>query len=285
MNTETILGGGSSLGTVQSVCRPLGAIDREESEREESAVPSLELSSEERMELAACMGVIEKGMETFLQVGQALMSIRDKRLYRETHNSFEDWCQESYGWTSRRAWQYISAAQTMKNLERPAPDGNLSTTFMLPASEAQVRPLVALPPEEQRAAWAEAVATSPGRLTKRHVEAVVRARRGVSAAAPPEHPAEKSAGAEPDVNGKHVALPGGNGDALRLGPSTLHSRGPGERETRVSEAADRAIAQVRELQDLMGTPDSAIAADVIRALESLQNLKDHLRAVERMQAG
>ena len=51
--------------------------------------------------LAECEAVIERGQQTFIEVGQALMEIRDSRLYRETHATFEAYCNERWGWTRR----------------------------------------------------------------------------------------------------------------------------------------------------------------------------------------
>ena len=39
--------------------------------------------------------VIERGLKTFVEVGAALLGIRDGRLYRETHATFEDYCGSS----------------------------------------------------------------------------------------------------------------------------------------------------------------------------------------------
>jgi hypothetical protein len=42
----------------------------------------LELQPDEARTLAECEGVIGRGLETFLEVGNALFKIRDGRLYR-----------------------------------------------------------------------------------------------------------------------------------------------------------------------------------------------------------
>jgi hypothetical protein len=130
------------------------------------------LTSEERRELARCVAVIEKGKRVFLEVGEALVTVHEGRLFRETHPSMEAWVRERFGWTGRRARQLMAAAQTVKALAAALPE------FLLPASEALTRPLEGLLPAEASAAWEEAVATAPaGGLTKKHVESVVRARQ------------------------------------------------------------------------------------------------------------
>jgi hypothetical protein len=52
--------------------------------------------------LAELETVIEHGRATFSEVGHALMEIRDSRLYRVTHKTFEDYCRER--WDMGRAY-------------------------------------------------------------------------------------------------------------------------------------------------------------------------------------
>ena len=47
-----------------------------------------EMTMLEQNELAQHESVIERGIQTFVEVGASLMEIRDKRLYRRTHSSF-----------------------------------------------------------------------------------------------------------------------------------------------------------------------------------------------------
>lgn len=81
--------------------------------------------------------------------GQALMTIRDKRLYRQDYSTFEAYCQERWGMTHRRVNQLIAATETVNSL------GTLVPT--LPTNERQTRPLTQLPPEQQAPAWQRAV--------------------------------------------------------------------------------------------------------------------------------
>lgn len=66
--------------------------------------------------LADHEAVIERGLETFVEVGQALMAIRDGRLYKATHSSFDAYCRERWGWTSRQADRTIGAAEIVDQL-------------------------------------------------------------------------------------------------------------------------------------------------------------------------
>ena len=47
------------------------------------------LSKSENTALAECEAVIERGLATFVEVGRALLHIRDERLYRAAHRTFE----------------------------------------------------------------------------------------------------------------------------------------------------------------------------------------------------
>ena len=99
--------------------------------------------------------VFERGLATFVEVGEALMEIRDRRLYRpnpatrhQGYTNFEDCCRERWGMKRTRADQLIGAAGILKNL---------TTMVVAPKNERQVRPLTKLKdPEDQRAAWAAA---------------------------------------------------------------------------------------------------------------------------------
>jgi hypothetical protein len=63
--------------------------------------------------LAECERVIERGLKTFIEVGDALARIRDKRLYRDTHRTFEGYCRARWDFDASRARQLISAAKTV----------------------------------------------------------------------------------------------------------------------------------------------------------------------------
>ena len=86
-----------------------------------------------------------------------MADIRDGRLYRETHDTFEDYCRKRWDMTRQRAHQFIEAAEVRDVLS--------TNVDILPVNEAQSRPLAPLAPEQQRAAWNEAVTASGGSPT------------------------------------------------------------------------------------------------------------------------
>jgi hypothetical protein len=63
-----------------------------------------------KRDLATCERVIQSGMNTFIAVGVALAEIRDERLYRRTHATFEAYCSERWSFSRQRALQLIDAA-------------------------------------------------------------------------------------------------------------------------------------------------------------------------------
>lgn len=80
--------------------------------------------------------VIERGRQTFIEVGNALLEIRDRQLYRDTHARFEDYCRERWGWSRPFAYQLIDAAKVVSAIA--------DTGAEPPANEAQARELVPL---------------------------------------------------------------------------------------------------------------------------------------------
>jgi hypothetical protein len=60
--------------------------------------------------LAELEVVIESGKQTYVEVGNALREIRDRKLYKETHQTFEAYCQERWGFTRSTAYRNIRAA-------------------------------------------------------------------------------------------------------------------------------------------------------------------------------
>jgi hypothetical protein len=133
--------------------------------------------------LDACERVIERGIQTFVEVGQALLEIRDHRLYREEYPTFEEYCKGRWGWSRDYANKQIRAAGVVENL---APIGTLDTNVSKPLTEAQVRPLTSLLPEDQRAVWQAAVETNGPQPTMKQVLNEVM--RQVKAKLPPPPP-------------------------------------------------------------------------------------------------
>ena len=112
------------------------------------------LNIDESHELERCEVVIKQGLQTFIEVGQALMTIKEKRLYRISFKTFEDYCTHKWGMVQQSATRLIRAYETVTNLQSE-PMGSL-----LPESERQVRPLTSLEPEIQKEVWKEVIKQS-----------------------------------------------------------------------------------------------------------------------------
>jgi DNA modification methylase len=121
---------------------------------------SAELSPLERNRLLNLEQVVEQGLDAFVAVGQALLEIRDARLYRETHGSFEAYLDERWGVSRSRGYQLIDAARVTKALST---DVDLEP----PANEAQARSLVPLAGDEQAMVevWRDLRVEHGGRVT------------------------------------------------------------------------------------------------------------------------
>ena len=61
------------------------------------------LTKREVSRLSKLETTIQKGMQTFFEVGAALKEIRDNKLYRAEFERFEDYCQERWGFTRQYA--------------------------------------------------------------------------------------------------------------------------------------------------------------------------------------
>ncbi|MGK7955143.1 MAG: hypothetical protein AB4063_07755 [Crocosphaera sp.] len=60
---------------------------------------------------------LERKVErAFYEAGKALKEIRDRRLYRSTHKTFEDYCQERFGHSRQKANFLIAGSQVYDNL-------------------------------------------------------------------------------------------------------------------------------------------------------------------------
>ena len=69
------------------------------------------LTKSEQAELARLCKVVDEGLSSFLAVGTALVEINEKRLYRQSHETFEAFVRERWGITRQRAYQLMEAAE------------------------------------------------------------------------------------------------------------------------------------------------------------------------------
>lgn len=122
------------------------------------------LTNAEQLKLAECEAAIERILGAFYEPGGALQKIRDERLYRATHATFEKYCQERWDMKRRYADRLIESALVIETLSKMSPIG------LIPSTESQARELAGLTPEEQRKVWEKALETAPdGHITAAHI--------------------------------------------------------------------------------------------------------------------
>lgn len=128
--------------------------------------------------------VIESGLMTFVEVGQALITIRDRKLYREQFGTFQEYCIQRWRFDRVYAHRLMRAAEITEML----PMGNK------PASEREARALgpISHDPDQMLEAMQEAREETGGKVTAAAVERAVakrtpskpsRERRSVSSGA------------------------------------------------------------------------------------------------------
>lgn len=101
-----------------------------------------ELSVMERRDLRHFEAIIEKGLSTFIDVGQALKSVRDGKLYRDGFKTFEAYVSERWGMDRSYAHRLIDASDVKEDL---LPIGNKTPRAAEIVRESQLRELVAVP--------------------------------------------------------------------------------------------------------------------------------------------
>lgn len=137
--------------------------------------------------------IVDENMVGFCAVGEALAEIRALKLYRP-RETFEEYVAARFEMSRQRAYQLMAAAAARENV-------NACGHCILPANEAQARPLTLLPKADQPAVWGDVVERTAGIVTAKAVRQAVmehlgRAarRRGQdvkdAAAADPELPVE-----------------------------------------------------------------------------------------------
>lgn len=111
------------------------------------------LTKTEASELSQHERTIERGLGTFRDVGASLLAIRDAKLYRAEHKTFEAYCKDRWKMSRPRAYQLIEAADIASDLS--------TKVDIQPATEREARPLSALPKESRAEAWEEVIERAP----------------------------------------------------------------------------------------------------------------------------
>lgn len=98
---------------------------------------ALSMTSEERARLVEREDTIEQHLNAYWEVGEALMEIRDRRLYREKYDTFTEYCHYRWGFTDSRARQFVIAAEIHAEVK--------TVTTVTLENEGQARAVNSLP--------------------------------------------------------------------------------------------------------------------------------------------
>ena len=132
-----------------------------------------ELTTTDTTRLRECEDKIDRSLRSFVDIGDALLEIRESRLYRDEHTTFERYCQERWNITKSRANQLISASRLVQNLE------NADSAGVLPSSESVARELQRVDDARVDDVWNRVVETAPvgsnneAVVTARHVRETI----------------------------------------------------------------------------------------------------------------
>lgn len=107
-----------------------------------SAKQAPSLVADERERLAALEAVVRRGLQSFLEVAAALLEIRDRRLYRESHPTFEAYVRERFDLARTTAYGLLDAGRVASNVSAEGQTSALSLSHL--------RLLAPLEPDEQR---------------------------------------------------------------------------------------------------------------------------------------
>ncbi|MDF5720211.1 MAG: hypothetical protein PUP91_06920 [Rhizonema sp. PD37] len=113
---------------------------------------------------------LERKVErAFYEAGKALTELRDRKLYRSTHKTFEEYCRVRFGHSRQKSNYLIAAAGVFDNLtticcQNSPIEDKKNDLLILPTTEGQVRPLTKLQPNQQCEVWLRAVEEAGGRM-------------------------------------------------------------------------------------------------------------------------
>jgi len=129
---------------------------------EDSTSVSVEVVDPEELteeELSLRLHLERKVERSFYECGKAIIELRNKRLYRSTHKTFEEYCRDRFGFTHRSVNYLIAGSMVVDNLQK----GTIGSQI-LPTSERQVRPLTKLEPDLQCEVWQLSVEEAGGKV-------------------------------------------------------------------------------------------------------------------------
>ncbi len=106
---------------------------------------------------------IAQGIEHFVKVGEALLTIRNEGLYKPHYSTFQEYIRTRWHMNHSYAYQLMGSVDVVHNIG----EGELKNAY-------QARQLIPLEPEQQRIVWQVVKATSPTKaVSGSHIKTVV----------------------------------------------------------------------------------------------------------------
>jgi hypothetical protein len=170
--------------------------------------------------LAELVAIVDANARGFIDAGNALAEIYHKELYRETHKTFDAFCNDRWGFGRNYAKRLIESTEVVNRLmDKTVPIG---TPAVLPTAESQTRELAKVDKTEQAEVWAIVVGVTDTPTAKVVKEVVRQWNKLKEAVAPkPKKPKvavvdgpEVEADTEDDTESAGESLPNG-GKAYR----------------------------------------------------------------------
>ncbi|MBD2459226.1 hypothetical protein H6G80_34970 [Nostoc sp. FACHB-87] len=161
-----------STDNISSVNSKKDTFDLEHPATATITVTAIEIPELTDDELRDRLHLERKVERAFFEAGKALAELRDRRLYRSTHRTFEEYCKDRFSYTHRHVNYLIAASLVVDNIkmgtngsqnEEPDEMGT-NGSQILPTNERQVRPLITLEPQQQQEVWQTAVKEAGGKV-------------------------------------------------------------------------------------------------------------------------
>ena len=159
----------AKMAAAFAAARPVVMIDVDPNLPQKETIAQSSGGQELSNQLLECENTIIKGLKTFVDVGSALAKIRDQKLFKPLHETFDDYLEKRWGFTKQHASHLILAAGAHTLLAERVDD-----VKKLPTTERAMRELLKAP-EDKRAAILD-VAAKDGEPT---TESIAKARATV----------------------------------------------------------------------------------------------------------
>jgi hypothetical protein len=166
---DTVWPGKSYVGSEDPVPENNNLIEKEETQlteviqtEENKPAEQVETLSEQ---LTRCENQVKMGLGMMKQgvsaIGKALEEIVESKLYRLKKETFEIFCPEYFGISSKQAYDYIGAYHDLEHIKAFSPIGDKA--LPLPTNESQTRSIRNLSPEKKAEIYNTAVQESGGK--------------------------------------------------------------------------------------------------------------------------